>query len=83
MPIPSELKCFVKPGLEGFIEKYSTTPEQMVRMIAEDVIRNSLNSHNSDDALKASTMARSILQAAEKLSYACRAAVVEVIESVL
>ncbi len=38
--IPSFLLPFIKPGTEGFIERYSKSSAHAFRMVAEDRIRN-------------------------------------------
>lgn len=83
MAIPEVLKPFIKDGLSGFVEKFSSTPEQMVSMIAMDSIRNLIGSRRFEDAAQASLVARELVKAAEQLSNACKSAVLGVIESIL
>ena len=83
MSIPQEIMPFVKPGLSPFIENYFCTLEDMIRGIAEDRLRNLMNSRNFNDAAKAPSLAQGLLQAAAQLSESCKLAVLEVIESIL
>ena len=83
MSIPQEIMPFVRPGLSSFLENYFCTREDMVRGIAEDHLRNLMSSRNFNDAAKAPSLAKALLQAAAQLSEPCKLAVLEVIESIL
>lgn len=61
MTIPSTIISLIKPGTEGFIEKYAQSKEDIFRMVAEDRLRNAMM---GGDVITAQQISTQLLSAA-------------------